>query len=393
MKKTWLIFTQAVTICLAAFFTLSTLKPDLLDFNRHNVQIAVAPPPATSDSDSATATSSHSYAAAANHAIPTVVRISARQRHERAHGRHPFWDDPLFRHFFGEPDLPDPRQDPLTGLGSGVIVSQNGYVLTNNHVIENASDIEITLNDGRTLAAHIVGTDPESDIAVLKTNSARDLPAITFSSNDSLQIGDVVLAIGNPFGVGQTVTMGIVSALGRKELGISTFENYIQTDAAINPGNSGGALVDINGNLAGINTAIYSRSGGSLGIGFAIPVSLARNIMEQIVATGSVTRGWIGVEIQELTSELAESFGADKSGGKTLIAGVLHHGPAYAAGVQPGDILLSINGHAIHSAKDMQARVAAIKPGQKAQFVFWRAGRTVSLSIPISLRPKPDAMR
>ena len=217
-------------------------------------------------------------------------------------------------------------------------MSSEGYILTNQHVVDGADQIEIALADGRTTNAKVIGVDPETDLAVLKVNMT-NLPTITLGRMDQTRVGDVVLAIGNPFGVGQTVTMGIVSALGRNHLGINTFENFIQTDAAINPGNSGGALVDVNGNLLGINTAIYSRSGGSLGIGFAIPVSTARSVLESIITTGSVTRGWIGVEPQDVTPEIAESFGLEQKSG-AIVAGVLKNGPADRAGIKPGDILV-----------------------------------------------------
>ncbi len=230
---------------------------------------------------------------------------------------HPALQDPIFRYFFG--DRLDSRPREVSNLGSGVIVSPNGYILTNHHVVEAADQIRVALADGRTLPARVVGADPETDLAVLKIDTD-NLPAITFAQTDSLQVGDWVLAVGNPFGVGQTVTAGIVSALGRTHLGINTFENFIQTDAAINPGNSGGALVDAAGNLVGVNSAIYSRTGGSQGIGFAIPVSIARQIMEQIIKSGSVTRGWVGIEVQDITPELAESFNLKNAEGALIAA-------------------------------------------------------------------------
>jgi len=297
--------------------------------------------------------------------------------------RHPLFDDPIFRHFFGE--RPEGQNRRNSGLGSGVIVSQNGYILTNFHVIEGADDIQVALNDGKTYRARIVGTDPESDLAVLRID-ASGLPAITFGQMENLSVGDVVLAIGNPFGVGQTVTMGIVSALGRSHLGINTFENFIQTDAAINPGNSGGALVDAQGNLVGINTAIYSRTGGNHGIGFAIPVSSARSIMEQIIESGSVTRGWIGVEAQEITAELAESFGLPDTDG-ALIAGVVRSSPADRAGVRPGDVLLSVNGKAVTDPQVMLDLIAELKPEEKAAFRLRRDRSILELQVRIAKRP------
>ena len=265
MRRLWIIFSQTATICLAILFVVATLKPEWLQrgtaVGTPNVVSIVTSP---SSGASGPVPTSVSYAPAAKRAAPAVVSITA----SKAPARGPRSDDPLFEFFFGGQGRL--QREPQVGLGSGVIVSPQGYLLTNNHVVDGADDIEVMLADGRQARAKVVGTDPETDVAVLKIELDR-LPAITFGDADNLQVGDVVLAIGNPFGIGQTVTSGIVSALGRDTLRINTFENFIQTDAAINPGNSGGALVDTNGTLLGINTAIYSRSGGSLGIGFAIP--------------------------------------------------------------------------------------------------------------------------
>jgi serine protease DegQ len=279
--------------------------------------------------------------------------------------------DPWFRFFFGEQG----RTQPQTGLGSGVIVSPSGYILTNNHVIEEADEIEVVLNDGRKSVAQVIGTDPETDLAILKVELTA-LPVITLGNSDDLAIGDPVLAIGNPFGVGQTVTSGIVSALGRTQLGINTFENFIQTDAAINPGNSGGALVDVHGNLMGINTAIYSRSGGSMGIGFAIPTSTARSVLEAIVRDGQVTRGWIGVEPQDLTAEMAESFGIPGTQG-VIITGVLQNGPAAQAGIRPGDVITRVGDREVANVSQLLSAVAALSPGHPARLdVLRRDGKT-----------------
>src|SRR6266850_1117190 len=272
--------------------------------------------------------------------------------------------------------------------GSGVIVGPEGYILTNHHVIEAADEIELALADGRKAPARIVGTDPETDLAVLKVDIA-DLPAVTFGNPQTLSVGDMVLAIGNPFGVGQTVTMGIVSALGRSHLGISTFENFIQTDAAINPGNSGGALVDSAGNLIGINSAIYSRSGGSLGIGFAIPADLAKQVMQQIVGTGSVTRGWIGVEVQDISAELAESFRLSGTKG-TLIAGVLRGGPADRAGVKPGDVLVAVESNPVVDSTNMLNLIAALEPGKQATLKVLRNRAEMLIEVNVGKRPKPS---
>jgi serine protease DegQ len=299
--------------------------------------------------------------------------------------RHPFMDDPLFRRFFGDPL--DGDTQPSSSLGSGVIVGSEGYILTNHHVIEAADEIELALPDGRKAPARIVGTDPDTDLAVLKVDIA-DLPAVTFGNPQKLSVGDVVLAIGNPFGVGQTVTMGIVSALGRSHLGISTFENFIQTDAAINPGNSGGALVDSAGNLVGINSAIYSRSGGSLGIGFAIPADLAKQVMQQIVGTGSVTRGWIGVEVQDISVEQAASFRLTGTNG-TLIAGVQRGGPADRAGVKPGDILVAVESNPVADTTNMLNLIAALEPGKQATLKILRNRAEMLIEVNVGKRPKP----
>jgi Do/DeqQ family serine protease len=289
----------------------------------------------------------------------------------------------VFRYFFGDRFGGPQRQ---SGLGSGVIVSTDGYILTNNHVVENMDEIEVATNDGRRLRARIVGLDPETDLAVLQVKADGRLPAVTFAPTESLRVGDVVLAIGNPFGVGQTVTHGIVSALGRSQLGINTFENFIQTDAAINPGNSGGALTDSDGNLVGINTAIYSRTGGSLGIGFAIPVSIARSVMEQIIKTGAVTRGWIGVEAQEITPELAESFKLPARAG-ALIAGVMRDSPADRAGIRPGDVLLAIGGKPVKDPQGMLELIAGLSPGASTQFRIRREAKELDLAVSIGKRP------
>jgi len=317
--------------------------------------------------------------------MPSVVNIFTSK--EVKTPRHPFMDDPLFRRFFG--DQLDNEPQRTSSLGSGVIVGSDGYILTNHHVVEAADEIEVALNDGRQVKARQVGADPESDLAVLKVD-LKNLPAVTFGRPEQVNVGDVVLAIGNPFGVGQTVTMGIVSGLGRSHLGINTFENFIQTDAAINPGNSGGALVDTQGNLIGVNTLIvsFSRTGGSMGIGFAIPVSLARQVMEQIIQTGSVTRGWIGVEVQDMTPELAESFKLKNIKG-VLIAGVVRPGPADKAGVKPGDILLEVDGKPVPDSSAMLNVVAAIEPAKTATLKLVRNGNEFTVKLTVGKRPKP----
>lgn len=386
MRRLWLIFAQAVTISLAALFVLSTLKPGWLRESAPAAVVAILEAPAGIGSP---APAAGSYSAAAQRSMPAVVHIFTSMT--GASPNHPLQDDPVFRHFFGErPDNGGSQRQ--AGLGSGVIVSPDGYVVTNNHVIEIADQIEIALNDGRKLSAHMIGRDPETDLAVLKIDTDAQLPVITLAGGDALTVGDVVLAIGNPFGVGQTVTMGIVSALGRSQLGINTFENYIQTDAAINPGNSGGALVDSAGTLVGINTAIYSRSGGSLGIGFAIPVSIVRNVLEQIVSTGEVTRGWVGVEIQDITPELAQSFGLRDTRG-ALIAGVLRASPAERAGILPGDVLIAVKGEPVRDPRAMLDMVAALPPGHKAEFRVVRGEVELDLNVEVGRRPTPAAKR
>jgi len=375
MKRFWLLFSQSVTVLLAAYFVVATLKPAWLSQpGLQTSTVAVMEAPASGS----TALPSGSFRLAAKKASSAVVSINT-SKNARP-GVHS--NDPWFKFFFGEQ-----QNEPQVGLGSGVIVSADGYVLTNNHVVESADEIEIILNDSRRARAKVIGTDPESDLAVLKIDLDR-LPVMVLGNANSLQVGDQVLAIGNPFGVGQTVTSGIVSALGRNQLGINTFENFIQTDAAINPGNSGGALVDTNGNLLGINTAIYSRSGGSMGIGFAIPVSTAKMVLESIVRDGQVTRGWIGVEPNELTAELAQTFGVDAGPG-IIITGVLQNGPAAKGGIRPGDVVTRVAGQEVRNVPELLTAVAALKPGLAATFDIQRAATKLSLQIAPGTRPKP----
>jgi len=374
MKRFWLLFSQSVTVLLAAYFVVVTLKPAWLDGRGiRSATIALVEAPATT----ATAVPAGSFRLAAQKSSSAVVSINTSKNARSG----PNNMDPWFRFFFGEQD-----NAPQVGLGSGVIVSADGYILTNNHVVENADEIEVVLNDSRRAPAKVIGTDPESDLAVLKIELDR-LPVMVLGNSDSLQVGDQVLAIGNPFGVGQTVTSGIVSALGRNQLGINTFENFIQTDAAINPGNSGGALVDINGNLLGINTAIYSRSGGSMGIGFAIPVSTAKLVLEGIVKDGQVTRGWIGVEPSELTPELAQTFGVTAQQG-VIITGVLQNGPAALAGMKPGDVVTGVADHDVRNVAELLTQVAALRPGTAAAFDVQRADGKTKLQITPGVRPK-----
>jgi serine protease DegQ len=382
MRRLWLLFAQTVTVGLAIWFIVASLKPEwaggILGGAR-GPRMAASSVPMMEAPTSAPAVQG-SYRDAARRAMPAVVNIFTTKGARQP--KTPFMDDPLFRRFFG-----DQQEERQFSLGSGVVISPEGYVLTNNHVIETADEIEIALADGRKAAAKVVGTDPETDLAVVKIN-LQNLPAITLGHADQARVGDVVLAIGNPFGVGQTVTMGIISALGRNHLGINTFENFIQTDAAINPGNSGGALIDANGNLLGINTAIYSRSGGSLGIGFAIPVTTVKQVMESIISTGQVVRGWIGVEPQDITPELAESFGLTRKSG-AIIAGVLKGGPADKAGIRPGDILVAVEGKPVTDTSDMLNLIAELKPGNKAKMTVLRKSQESTIDVVVGKRPRP----
>ncbi len=384
MRKLWLIFAQTATICIAVLFVVSTLRPDLLRLNntRSSVVTVREKDPQQADSQVRVAAS---FSDAARKAMPAVVNIFTSQEVKRP--RHPFMDDPVFRYFFGDPPEAGPQR--REGLGSGVIASEQGYILTNHHVIDSVDQIEVALSDSRKVPAKVVGTDPETDLAVLKID-VKKLPSITFAKTDQLRVGDVVLAIGNPFGVGQTITLGIVSGLGRSQLGITVFENFIQTDAAINPGNSGGALVDASGNLVGINTAIYSRdrTGASIGIGYAIPASTARQVMEEIIQKGSVTRGWIGVGVQDVTKEIADSFKLSAAGG-VLITQVERGGPADKAGIRLGDVLLRVNGHAVGDSTVMRNLIAALKPGDLVKLKLARNQSESELSVTVGRRPRP----
>jgi len=382
MRRLWLLFAQTVTVGLALWFIVATLKPDWLHLaaTRPTRVTSTTVPMLETPPDAAPAPGS--YRDAARRAMPAVVNIFTSKGSKKP--RNPLLEDPFFRRFFGD-QLGDPEEKQFS-LGSGVIVSTDGYILTNYHVVEAADEIEVALADGRKAVAKMVGVDPETDLAVIRI-ALPNLPAITLGRADNAKVGDVVLAIGNPFGVGQTVTMGIVSATGRSHLGINTFENFIQTDAAINPGNSGGALVDTNGNLLGINTAIYSRSGGSLGIGFAIPVTTVKMVMDSIIATGQVVRGYIGVEPQDVTPELAESFGLQTKTG-AIIAGVERNGPADRAGVRPGDILVAVEGKPIADTTDMLNQVAQLEPGKKAKLTILRKNQQSIVEVVVGKRPK-----
>ena len=378
MRKVSYLIWPAVTGILAALLILQ-LYPQLIAPPVTTVEIreaaAPAPPPEA-------ASDVVSYADAVDRAAPAVVNIYTRTLVRQP--VNPLLNDPFFRNFFNTDRIPQ-RERIESSLGSGVILNSQGYVVTNNHVISGADSIVVALRDGREAQARVVGLDPETDLAVLKIDLS-DLPSITLAPSDELRIGDVVLAIGNPFGVGQTVTMGIISATGRNRLGLSTYEDFIQTDAAINPGNSGGALVDAHGNLVGINTAIFSKSGGSQGIGFAIPSSLASQVMQDLISHGRVIRGWLGVEIQELTPRLAESFGVgDRSG--LIIAGIFRNGPAHKAGLRPGDILLQVAGEPVTTSRATMNRIARLKPGQNVDLAVLRDGHEMTVTATIGERP------
>ena len=365
-------------MAVAALFVVVTLKPQWLPRSGMGAvlptpTIYVAAPGASAPAGQALT----GLAQAARTAAPAVVSIIT----AKGVRPNPHAGDPRFEEFFG------PRA-PQAGLGSGVIVSPEGYLLTNHHVIEGAQDIEVQLVDGRQMTAQVVGTDPETDLAVLRIAADR-LPVLVFGDTGALRVGDAVLAIGNPFNVGQTVTAGIVSAMGRNRLGLSTFENFIQTDAAINPGNSGGALVDAEGRLVGINTAIFSRSGGSLGIGFAIPADTARQVLQALIRDGRVTRGWLGVEARDLTPGFAESFGLPVRQG-ALITGVLQGGAADRAGIRPGDVVTGIDGQRVDDMERMLTAVAAMPPGRQARVTVQRGAQSVEVTATIAERPTPQ---
>ena len=378
LRRFWLLFAQVTTVCLAALFVVATLRPDVLTriSGRKNV-VLVEETPTTVPGPKI-----ESLADAAKKAMRSVVNVYTSKE---VRARSPLLEDPLLRRFF--PGLSEGEPHRATSLGSGVIVSNEGYVLTNNHVIDGADDIQIVLADGRRLRATVRGTDPESDLAVLKADG-KELPAITLGSLDNVQVGDTVLALGNPFGFGNTVTHGIVSALGRNHLGINRFEDFIQTDAAVNPGNSGGALVDSAGNLIGVNSAIFSQSGGSQGIGFAIPVTIVRTVLEQIIRDGEVTRGWLGVEPQEITPEVALAFSLQNVDG-VLIRGVLKNGPADHAGLQVKDVVLEIDGKPTRDGPALLSQIAALSPGQAAKLKVLRDKKPIELSVVVGKRAKP----
>jgi serine protease DegQ len=368
-----MLFAQTVTVCLGILFIVTTLRPDWLRSSPQSAAVRTTSAPAMAEV---------SYAKAVAAAVPSVVNVYTSKQVRVPVV--PLPNDPELNRLFR--DIPGfSRRKQSTNLGSGVIVRADGYILTNYHVIESADAIEVALSDGRQARAALIGADPESDLAILKIDLPK-LSAITFNSDHQIRVGDVVLAIGNPFGVGQTTTMGIVSALGRNRLGVNIYENFIQTDAAINPGNSGGALIDTTGHLIGINTAIYSETGGSLGIGFAIPARAAHTIMEQIIATGSVTRGWLGIEPQDITPDLARAFNLRTDDG-VIIARVLKDGPAWRAGVRVGDIVLKLNGQTVHDTIEFLNQIAPLPPKQQVTLTIARSGKTQTITVEVGRRP------
>ncbi|ANN65043.1 S1C family serine protease [Bordetella bronchialis] len=385
MRRLWLIFAQAVTVSLAILFVVSTLRPDWLRLSGPGTPPTSRPAsPGTAVAPAPASVADLTFAPAVARAAPAVVNVYTAKHVDVP--LIPLPDDPIIRELLGQvPGVS--RRHESTSLGSGVIV-QDRYVLTNYHVVEAADAIEVALADGRETRAQVVGADPETDLAVLKMpEDIGAVPVAALGSDGTLKVGDVVLAIGNPFGVGQTTTQGIVSALGRSSLGLNTYENFIQTDAAINPGNSGGALIDQQGRVVGINTAIYSQSGGSLGIGFAVPIDTARSVMEDIIRTGYVRRGWLGVEPQDLTPDLARAFKLGSQRG-VIIAGVMRDGPAGRGGLRVGDIVLSIDGNDVRNTSSMLAMIALLPPGQEVTLAVLRGGRQMDLKVKIGVRPQ-----
>ncbi len=374
---------QAVVAGLALAFLITVVAPGLLS-REHPATVEIRQSAPSSSRTMGPA----SYADAVAHAAPAVVNVNTAK--VVTVQPHPFFDDPVFRQFFGNPDeLIRPQKRVERSLGSGVIVNEDGYILTNNHVIQNADAIQVSLRDGRTASAKVIGSDPDTDLAVLKVDLT-NLPTITLGDSDKTRVGDVALAIGNPFGVGQTVTMGIVSATGRNKLGINTFENFIQTDAAINPGNSGGALVDAYGNLIGINTAIFSRSGGSQGIGFAIPSNMAKSVLSDILEYGHPRRGWLGIEAHAVTPSLAKALNLDKVEG-VVVAAVLRNGPAHRAGIMPGDVIIAIDGEPITNGRDALIAISHHKPGETVRLTILRNNKEQTITATAADRPTHPA--
>ncbi len=320
--------------------------------------------------------------------IPVVVNISTSKTIRQERQLSPFFSDPFFRRFFGEPSTA-PREFKQRSLGSGVIVSSDGYIVTNNHVVDGADEITVLLSDKAKYKGKVVGTDPRSDIAVVKIDTS-GLPAATWGDSDELRPGELVMAVGSPFGLNRTVTVGIISAVGRANVGITDYEDFIQTDAAINPGNSGGALVNMRGELVGINTAIFSQTGGYQGIGFAVPSSMVRQVMDSLIKTGKVVRGWLGVEVQDVTPELAKQFDVEEVKG-ALVAKVIGGSPAQRAGVKQGDVIVGFNGKEVSDSGHLRNIVAATPVGSKVKVEVIREGKKEELNVAIGELPKEMA--
>ncbi|WP_447969441.1 DegQ family serine endoprotease [Nitrospira sp. M1] len=338
--------------------------------------------------------SNETFIKVSKEAMASVVNISSSRKvgKSKKSQQAPFFNDPFFRKFFGEEfeeQFKQPRKRKEQGLGSGVIVRADGYIVTNNHVVEKADELTVLFSDKRKYPAKLIGTDPKTDLAVIKVE-ATGLPTLPWGDSSALQVGEMVLAVGNPFGLNQTVTMGIISAVGRANMGIVDYENFIQTDAAINPGNSGGALVNLSGQLIGINTAIFSQTGGYMGIGFAIPSRMVKNVMESLIGHGKVIRGWLGVSIQELTHDLAEQFDVPDTSG-ALVGDVFAESPAGRAGVQRGDIIRHFNGKPVKDPTHLRSLVAETPPNSEIVLSIWRDGTDRELSVDIGEMPKDVA--
>ena len=387
MRRFWLLFAQTVTIGLALWFIAINLQPEWVrSIFKHESLVKYDEKTKLMEASIGPTSAHTSFRSAAKKALPAVVNITTSKEVSVASAN----NTPPFSKKFS--DAPPSNQEPSDqasssrgSSGSGVILSSQGHIITNQHVITGADDIRVTLSDGRTAKAHVIGTDPDTDLAVLKID-LEDIPTVTLAHSESAQVGDVVLAIGNPFRVGQTVTMGIISALGRDDVGINFYEDFIQTDAAVNPGNSGGALIDSNGNLLGINTLIYSRTGGSLGIGFAIPSATIKHVFENILKHGQVIRGWIGIEPQEINEVMAKSFSLKQKTG-VIISGVVRDAPAFQAGIRPGDIILEIEGNKILHRAQLLRIIAQLKPNSQAKFKLQRKNETLTLLVKLIQRP------
>ncbi len=381
-RRFWLIFAQTVTLGLAAIGLLHVLAPQWLP-SSSRINTSVLTLQEAPQGETPLTKGVATYREATQKALPSMVNIYTSKAARIT--RNPLLNDPRLRRFFGQNGEIESQKS--TSLGSGVIVSHEGYIVTNNHVIEAADEIAVSLSDGRKFAARVVGADPESDLAIIKIEGT-DLHPVTFGHIQETQIGDVVLAIGNPFGVGQTVTMGIVSAMGRSKLGINAFENFIQTDAPINPGNSGGALIDTQGKLIGINTAIFSSSGGSLGIGFAIPENTVREVLKQLIEKGMVVRGWAGVATQDISPQLASTFGLDEVRG-AVVTGLLPRGPGAKAGIRIADVILELENQPVSGSDELRNLIASLSPGDKARLTLFRDGKKQVVTITVAQRPIP----